>query len=114
MSSTQYQKIWDIIIKVPKGSISSYGRIADMAGLPRRARLVGSALKDAPKDMKLPWHRILNADGRIAFPADSRLYKLQKERLMAEGIIVNNGRVDLKKYLWQQDNLDALLWDPED
>jgi len=60
-------------------------------------------------DRKLPWHRILRSDGRIAFPADSPGYAEQSRRLRAEGVDVRNGRVRMPR----EDSLDAALWSPD-
>jgi len=97
------------IAAIPRGRVASYGEIAARAGLPRRARLVGRVLKDAGDVARLPWHRVLRADGRIAFPPGSRAYREQRQRLVAEGVLVVSGRVDLSRFGWQR-NLDAELW----
>ena len=96
------------IAAIPSGRVASYGEIAIRAGLPRRARLVGRVLGEYPA-LKLPWQRVLRADGRIAFPPGSRGHREQRERLLSEGVAVVNGRVDLKRFGWQRD-LDAELW----
>jgi methylated-DNA-protein-cysteine methyltransferase-like protein len=96
------------IAAIPRGQVSSYGEIAARAGLPRRARLVGRVLGLYP-EKKLPWQRVLRSDGRIAFPPGSRGYREQRARLIEEGVSVNKGRVDLKRYGWQRD-VDALIW----
>lgn len=94
---------------IPRGCVASYGEIAQRAGLPRRARLVGRVLREADPRLKLPWHRVLRADGRIAFPAGSKGFREQRERLTIEGVVVIKGRVDLARFGWQRD-LDAQLW----
>lgn len=63
------------------------------AGLPGRARLTGFALRSAPPELHLPWHRVVGAGGRIVFPSSSRAHKEQRRRLRAEGVAVANGRV---------------------
>jgi methylated-DNA-protein-cysteine methyltransferase-like protein len=68
--------------------------VARAAGLPGRARLTGLALRMAPDDMNLPWHRVLGAGGRIVFPKSSRHYREQAKRLKAEGVASKDGRVD--------------------
>lgn len=87
----------DVILQqvaaVPLGQISSYGAIAKAAGLPGYARYVGAVLKGLPKDTKLPWHRILNAQKRISFPPSSQAFKEQKKRLEEEGLTIINDRV---------------------
>jgi methylated-DNA-protein-cysteine methyltransferase-like protein len=98
--------IWREVAALPRGSVSTYGSIAARAGLPRRARLVGHALKVAPRALALPWHRVVAAGGRIAFPKGSAAHREQCRRLRAEGVEVIRGRVRLPK----APDLDALLW----
>ncbi len=105
----RYQKILAAVRAVPEGRVSSYGRIAADAGLPGRARLVGKVLADAKPEDALPWHRILRADGRLAFPPGSDGFERQSRRLAREGVEVSNGRVQLKTYGIQVD-LDEWLW----
>lgn len=106
---TPAERIEATVASIPHGCVASYGQIADVAGLPGRARMVGRVLRDAPAERGLPWHRVLRADGRIAFPPGSDAGHRQRERLAAEGVLVRNGRVDLKRYAW---GLDAMLWGP--
>ena len=96
------------IASIPRGRVASYGEIAMRAGLPRRARLVGRVLGAHP-ETKLPWQRVLRADGRIAFAPGSKGFRLQRMLLIEEGVVVHNGRVDLKRFGWQR-NLDAEIW----
>ena len=63
-------RIWETIRDIPRGSVASYGQIADIAGIPRGARQVGYALRALPDDHDVPWHRVIQSSGRIAF-ADS-------------------------------------------
>jgi len=83
-----------VIGSIPEGAVASYGELATRAGLPGRARLVGRILREMP-DLKLPWHRVLRSDGRIAFPPGSRSLREQVRRLAGEGVMVVRGRVDL-------------------
>src|SRR5262245_31026891 len=105
------ERIWKEVAKIPRGQVASYGGIARRAGLARRARLVGHALKVAPAALKLPWHRVLNAQGRISLPAGSRAHRLQRRLLEAEGVRFRNGRVDRSARCGEAD-LDAFLWRP--
>lgn len=106
-----YVRIWKVIAKIPRGHVSTYGRIAERAGFPRGARLTAQALRVAPKELKLPWYRVLNAQGRIAIPMDSPSHACQQELLEREGVIFLNGRVNLERFGWQT-SLDAMLWRP--
>ena len=108
---THHAAIRRTIAAIPLGRVASYGEIAARAGLPRRARLVGRVLREAPDALRLPWHRVLRADGHIAFAAGSRAFREQVRRLAAEGVLVDRGRVDLARHGWERD-LDGLLWDP--
>jgi methylated-DNA-protein-cysteine methyltransferase related protein len=88
-----FQEIWAVVGAIPRGSVSTYGAVARAAGLPGRARMAGRALRELPKEMKLPWHRVVGAGGRIVFPRTSLNFREQARRLRAEGVAVKEGRV---------------------
>ena len=94
---------------IPHGKVSSYGQIADLAGLPGRARLVGKSLAYVPDNVAVPWYRILRSSGQIAFPKGSEQAQKQKDLLQDEGVVVLNNRVNLKNFGWQPD-LSEMLW----
>jgi methylated-DNA-protein-cysteine methyltransferase-like protein len=83
---------------IPVGQVSTYGAVAKAAGLPGYARLVGKVLRHLPKDTTLPWHRVINAQGKLSFPEHSPPFIEQKKRLLKEGIELINNRISLKKY----------------
>jgi methylated-DNA-protein-cysteine methyltransferase-like protein len=89
------QAIWHAVCAIPRGQVSTYGAVARSAGFPGRARQAGFALKVSPKELNLPWHRVVGAGGRIVFPKSSRAHKEQARRLRAEGVAIKNGRVML-------------------
>ena len=97
------RQILETVMVIPEGQVATYGQIADLAGLPGRARLVGSSLRDELDGVSVPWQRVLRADGKIAFPAGSAKAEEQRQRLVAEGVIVRNNRVTLKNCQWQPD-----------
>jgi methylated-DNA-protein-cysteine methyltransferase-like protein len=103
-------RILAAIRAVPAGRVAAYGEIARRAGLPGRARLVAKVLA-SNDDPQLPWHRILRADGRIAFPPRSKGYREQSARLREEGVKVTAGRVKIEVRA-AEDDIDALLWGP--
>jgi len=105
-SQQTLQAIWRAVRAIPRGQVSTYGNIARRAGLPGRARLVGHALKTAPASLDLPWHRVVAAGGRIAFPSTSRAFAEQRRRLREEGVALERGRVVSEANL----SLDELLW----
>jgi methylated-DNA-protein-cysteine methyltransferase-like protein len=98
---TSYEAIYAVVRRIPRGRVSSYGRVAVLAGHPGQARLVGyalHALRNGPAD-EVPWWRVLNRDGYISNAYEPRL---QRELLEAEGVAVDNReRVDLGRYLWE-------------
>jgi methylated-DNA-protein-cysteine methyltransferase-like protein len=85
--------IWDAVSLIPRGQVATYGAVARAAGLPGRARLTGYALRIAPKEMRVPWHRVVGAGGRIVFPKTSAHFREQAKRLRAEKVLVKDGRV---------------------
>ena len=91
---------------IPRGEVAGYGDVARRAGLPGRARLAARVLSQNA-DPKLPWHRVLRSDGRIAFPPGSEGHREQARRLKAEGVKVVDGRVRMAK---RADDLDAAVW----
>lgn len=105
------RRIWETIQDIPRGSVANYGQIAEIAGVPRGARQVAYALRHAPADMPLPWHRVIRSSGHSAFDKNSHHFKTQRDRLVEEGVVVINGKVDMQKYRWEPD-LDELLWKP--
>jgi len=108
MSSEKINRIWKTVKVIPKGKVASYGQIADLAGLPGRARLVGKALGLAPKEMKLPWYRVLRSSGQLAFEKGSQHAEKQKGLLQQEEVVVLNNRVKLNDFAWQPDLTEML------
>lgn len=91
---------------VPEGTVVSYGQLADLCGLPGRARMIGKCLREIKG--QLNWHRVVRADGKIAFPEGSEKAHEQRERLLEEGVIVRNYRIDMKAFGWKPE-LHTLL-----
>ncbi len=98
--SDKQQQIIQVIAQIPAGKVLNYGEVAALAGLPGAARLVGNTLKNLPKDSTLQWHRVINSRGMISL-ANSSSGRVQKKRLVREGIKFKNDRVDLQTYLWR-------------
>lgn len=94
------QRVWQVVAAIPCGKVASYGQIAELAELPRQARAVGKMMSQLPADTRLPWHRVINAQGRISFPVDSEGYQRQRLRLENEGIEFIGERISLKHYRW--------------
>lgn len=107
--NSKFRQILAVVKLIPAGKVATYGQIADLAGLPRRARLVSTALKanDCPL---VPWHRVVNSQGKISIPAADAGHQLQLSLLRSDGVMASGSRVDLKAYLWQP-SLDTLLFE---
>lgn len=108
-ANNNYVKIWQTVLAIPKGRVASYGQIADLAGLPGKARLVGKALGFAPANMHVPWQRVINSQGKISFAKETEQFNKQKGLLQSEGVVVLNGRVKLKEFQWQPDLTELLF-----
>ena len=104
MISRTHAAIYKIVKKIPRGRIATYGQIAALAGTPRAARQVGYALRATPDNVKIPWHRVVNAEGLVSMRLkdwQSGGDDLQKILLAAEGVAFDEtGKIDLKRYLW--------------
>jgi methylated-DNA-protein-cysteine methyltransferase related protein len=93
--------IYTVIASIPKGCVASYGQVAALAGYPQNARLVGRLLKLMPADSTIPWHRVVNSQGKISFPLDSKQYQAQRQALLLEGVTFKNERVLMRVHQWQ-------------
>lgn len=102
-----YEKIWQTVSRIPPGRVATYGQIARLAGLGKRARMVGYALHRTPDHGDIPWHRVINARGRISFPPDSAQYRRQRDKLTAEDVFFVGERIDLERYRWRPGFEDA-------
>jgi methylated-DNA-protein-cysteine methyltransferase related protein len=94
-------RIQAVVDSIPQGRVTTYGEVAALAGLPRRARWVGRVLRELPQGSRLPWHRVVAAQGRIALPPRAGGGE-QIRRLRAEGVpVAGNGRIDLGRFAWR-------------
>ena len=100
MSSESDTAILYTLSKVPYGKVCTYGRIAELSGQPGKARHVGYILKHLPYDSEIPWHRIINSQGKLSFPENSPKYLEQVNKLCQEGVTVTNQKISLKLYMW--------------
>jgi len=104
-----HKNVWKVVAEIPPGHVLTYGEVARLAGMPRAARRVSQALRRAPRRMSLPWHRVINAQGRISFPEDSSGWLRQKEMLETEGLVFLQGKIDLEQFGYRG-AVDRLLW----
>ncbi len=103
------KQVWKVVSDIPAGHVLTYGEVARLSGMSRAARRVSQAMSWAPTSMQVPWHRVINAQGKISIPADSPWHDKQKSLLQEEGVVFLNGKVDLKKYGYRG-AVDTLLW----
>jgi methylated-DNA-protein-cysteine methyltransferase-like protein len=103
-----YEQVYAVVWRIPRGQVTSYGRIAKMLGRPNAARAVGYAMhalqdsEDQPEYANIPWQRVINSQGRISIVNREHDAREQAELLRAEGIVVSQDlKVDLNVYLWQ-------------
>lgn len=94
------QRIKDILKKIPRGNVATYGQIAALAGNPRATRLVVWILNSSSQKDRLPWHRVINSKGQISLKPNYG-YEIQKELLQKEGVNFDkNDTIDFDRYLW--------------
>ena len=96
-----FEKIYDIVKKIPKGKVASYGTIAAMAGTPRWSRVVGYALHVNPEPGKIPCHRVVTRNGEVSKAFAFGGENMQRILLAEEGVeFLPDGRIDLTKFGW--------------
>jgi len=101
MSKNSYEKIYEVVKQIPKGTVATYGQVAALAGNKRWARVVGYALHVNPDPEGIPCYRVVNAKGELSGEFAFGGPGVQAKLLEAEGIEVINGKVDLDKYQWR-------------
>ncbi|MHA6492664.1 MGMT family protein [Pseudomonas borbori] len=95
------EALFGVLAMVPAGKVTSYGQLAEFAGLGRAARWVGRTLSQLPQGSTLPWHRVIAASGRLSLPAGSPSGDEQRMRLREEGIQIQHDRVDIRQHGWR-------------
>lgn len=108
-----HQSVWKVVSEIPSGHVLTYGEVARLSGMPRAARRVSQALRRAPRDLNVPWHRVINSQGKISFPEDSSGWIRQKDKLEEEGVVFLKGKVNLAQFGYRG-AVDRLLWGEDD
>lgn len=99
MESNFKQRVIDLVSKIPRGRVMTYGQIAALCGAPNAARAVGTIAHFGPSD--LPWQRVVNKSGGLASAYTFGGRGGQKAQLEADGIVVNqDNKIDIEKYIW--------------
>lgn len=89
-----YERVYELVKRIPRGRVATYGQIAATLGLPGGARQVGYAMAALPSGSVIPWHRVVNAKGAVSLPGPSGV--TQRMRLEKEGALEPGRRhVDL-------------------
>jgi len=97
-----YQRIYAVVRRIPRGRIATYGQVAELAGLGGHARQVGYALHALTAGDALPWHRVLNAQGRVSPRAEPGGDRVQRALLEREGVRFDTGgRADIARFGWR-------------
>lgn len=98
-----FQKIYAVVKRIPEGRVATYGQVAALAGLPGRARLAGTALREAPEGLVIPWQRVINAGGKVSQRGGLGVEEgYQRHLLEEEGVVFSaSGRVDLERFGWE-------------
>jgi methylated-DNA-protein-cysteine methyltransferase related protein len=100
--SVSYQRIYDVVRRIPKGRVATYGQVASLAGLAGHARQVGYALHALPEGTAVPWHRVVNASGRISRRSMAGGELIQAQLLAREGVRLNTlGKIALGRFGWE-------------
>ena len=94
------KQVIEIIKKIPAGKVATYGQIANLAGNNKAARQISRILHSSSDKYDLPWHRVINSQGKISMRSGDGL-EMQKAMLESEGIRVIKDRIDLVKYKWE-------------
>ena len=103
-SAGLYERVYRTVRRIPRGRVGTYGQIARLAGR-CTARQVGYALFALDADSDVPWHRVINSQGRISARSGGDSHRLQRWLLEEEGVCFAGDRIDLKRFGWQPDAL---------
>ena len=98
-----YPRVYDVVMRIPRGRVATYGQVAALAGLPHAPRVAGYALHALPPGTPVPWHRVVAAGGRLSLgKMDPSGALTQRMRLENEGVRFDaRGCADLEKFQWR-------------
>jgi methylated-DNA-protein-cysteine methyltransferase-like protein len=102
MRNNFFEEVYRVVNMIPAGRVATYGQIAEYLGNPRGARAVGWALRALPEGRDVPWHRVVNAAGRISSAGRGLGVQQQRAMLEDEGVVFDpQGRIDLCTFGWK-------------
>ncbi len=97
----KFTLIYDIVRKIPKGKVCTYGQIAQLAGNPHLSQVVGYALHANPDPSTIPCHRVVNRFGEVSSAFAFGGANVQYDLLINEGVtFLDNGKVDMQLNMW--------------
>lgn len=97
------EAVLHVVAAIPEGRVATYGQVAALAGWPRRPRQVGQVLKGLPEGTDLPWHRVVNAQGKVSPRGFGPEVEIQVARLRSEGVeVLDSGVLDLARLQWRE------------
>ncbi|NLX93529.1 MAG: MGMT family protein [Clostridiales bacterium] len=106
MTESSFSRIYEIVQRIPKGKVATYGQVALLAGNPRWSRVVGYALHVNPNPGSIPCHRVVNRFGEVSRAFVFGGENMQRILLTEEGVaFLADGKIDLKLYLWKNEEL---------
>jgi methylated-DNA-protein-cysteine methyltransferase-like protein len=98
---SRYEEVWQVVRRIPRGKVATYGQVAKIAGWEGMARFVGYALHALSPSRNVPWHRVVNAKGRISLRGPHA--RIQHRLLESEGILFSTaGKIDLLEFGWKK------------
>jgi methylated-DNA-protein-cysteine methyltransferase-like protein len=105
LSGNNYDRIYAVVRRIPRGRVATYGQVAAIAGLGGHARQVGYALHALATERAVPWHRVVNARGQISPRAEPGGDLIQRQLLEREGVNFDAAdRLELGRYRWRPRN----------
>jgi methylated-DNA-protein-cysteine methyltransferase-like protein len=96
-----FQKVYEIVKKIPSGKVTTYGAIAEKLGVRSSARTVGWALNSDKLNGGMPYHRVVNRNGELTGKRHFETANLMRHLLESEGIEFIDDAVDMKKHFWK-------------
>lgn len=101
MAHRNYERIYAVVQRIPRGRVATYGQVAALAGMGGQPRQVGYALHALPHTSQVPWHRVVNARGEVSQRADAGAEALQRALLEREGVRFDaRGKIALARWRW--------------
>jgi methylated-DNA-protein-cysteine methyltransferase-like protein len=95
-----YHRIYEVVMEIPEGRVTTYGAIAAFLGARRSSRMVGYALKSVPEEMALPCHRVVNRNGELSGKHHFASSTLMRDLLESEGVRFSGEAVIMENHFW--------------